>query len=447
MQAIRPVGDGRNPEDLTPAGNLTPGTLGGGRFDVDSSVTAQKWAWLIPVRDQRRFPVGIPILSVPAKPASLMSTPSDLPSPRIAITGLGLVTPLAGDAERTWKRLLAGQTAGCWISPEDLGTTHPKLLKNICWFGAPVQGFHSARSRLIAFAEQATREAIEGAKLTTRELEHAVCVIGTSKPDLTAIDHSGYPFQDVYPSSAAHHVAALWNCQRGALAPVAACATGLLSVHRAAELIREGVSPIAIAGSTDASLHPGLLASYQRLGVLAAPGDSPGSCCRPFDQNRDGFLVGEGAGILVLEDWAHARARGANVLAEWIVGRCVSDPTGLTLIDSTGTPVVRCLEQLFQGTRVPARESIAINVHGTATELNDLAEGNAIRRFFKGNPPNCFGIKGAIGHLMGAAGAVELVCCVLALRDQQIPVSANHVRADPQTGISLTTHSMQFPVE
>jgi 3-oxoacyl-[acyl-carrier-protein] synthase II len=390
----------------------------------------------------------------------------DVQRVRIAVTGVGLVTPLGTTRAATWNALLHGKRAARWLSGEELGD--PSLPAGPApgqrWFGCPVETAQlpplSATfppGRLLRFALTAAREALEQAQLQPAQLTEAACVIGSSKPDLRPIDawlrrsaaddpNSSSPpppyppsaealFGLIAPSEAATVIGTAFGCGGPVLCPVAACATGLVSLIRGADLIRSGEARIAIAGGADASLHPGLLASYRRLGVLAAPEGDPASACRPFDLHRTGFAVGEGAGMLVLEEWDHALARGATPLAEWLEGRIGSDPSGLTAVDETGIPLARLVRTLLDATGLAPAEIQMANLHGTATRSNDRAEANALRSVFGIETDRlvCSALKGALGHLMGAAGAVETACAVLALQAQTAPPTANHLTADPES--------------
>ena len=374
---------------------------------------------------------------------------------RIAITGIGLVTPLGLDAETTWNSLLQGSTAGRWLEliPSE---------QRSAWrqFGAPVQLEHAAIEKplpkSIQFALRAAHEAIDQAQLTDTDLAAAGCVIGTSKADFEAVDRTLSSLrhrvdQDpnlsaLFPSTPATEVAHCYRMGGPQLCPVAACATGLVSLIRAANLIRHGTVKSVICGSTDASLHSGLLASYRRLGVLAQPHDDPSAACRPFDRHRTGFLVGEGAGMFVIEDWQSALARGATPLAEWIDGQIGSDPTGITQISESGIGLTQVVRRLLDRNGRRPKDIRAVSYHGTATRMNDLAEANALSRLCGGahHVPIGFGIKGAIGHLMGAAGAVETAVSVLALQHQQLPPTANFSAPDPDCPISVTNHATEF---
>lgn len=298
-------------------------------------------------------------------------------------------------------------------------------------------------------ARLAVHEAVDHARLTPISPPRTGCVLGTSKLDLNWFDAVASEAENatdcsfLFPSTAASTIAAEFGVRGATLCPIAACATGLVSLIRGADLIRSGDCDVVIAGSADSSLHPGLLASYRRLGVLAQTGDDPAGACRPFDRDRSGFVVGEGAGVLILEDWDHANQRGATILAEWIDGHLAGEASGLTSVEESGRGLSQLIQRVLASSasnEASASRVNAICVHGTGTRLNDLAESRALLRVFgeqvHGVP--CFGIKGAIGHLLGAAGAVEAAASVMALQHGWLPPSANHRERDPACGIGLT---------
>ena len=230
----------------------------------------------------------------------------------------------------------------------------------------------------------------------------------------------------IWPDAPATAIAREFNIRGPVLAPAAACATGLVSLIRAAELVRSGVCDVVLCGSSDASLTPSLLASYRRLGVMARHGD-PRSACRPFDRERQGFLVGEGAAVLVVESLAHAEKRGAVPLAEFVAGRTFSDGAGVAGLDESAEGLSRAIEGVTRAAGITAAEVDLINLHGTGTDQNDRTEVVALARVLSGRTPSgvCCAFKGAIGHLMGAAGSVETALAILSLRDQVAPPTAN----------------------
>lgn len=375
---------------------------------------------------------------------------------RIAITGIGLVTPFSLHREQSWHQLLQGGKAGRFF--HDCGAESADTAGAKLWYGAPVEmpAELLTQSRTSAFAQLAAAEAVTQAGITQEMIRETACVVGTSKTDLNAVDeifHSlkegnqSLPIAPIFPSEPASDLAQYLRSTGPVIAPVAACATGLVSIIRAAELLRHGDASRAIAGSTDSSLHIGLLSSYRRLGVLARPGTDPSLACRPFDSERGGFIVGEGAGCMVLEDWEQARKRGVAPIAEWVDGLIGSDPSGLTSVDASGEILGEWILRLLRRNRVSPEKISAICYHGTATEMNDLTEARAIAKVFPHTPIG-FGIKGAIGHLMGAAGSVETCLSALALRDQVVPPTANHRHHDERCPNVVTgAVAVQQPLE
>lgn len=334
--------------------------------------------------------------------------------------------------ETTWRRLLAGEGACRWIDPE----------RRIAGAPAPMVSGGNDVARLAAVAAE---EAWRDGRLRREEVdrERLGCVFGTSKGDLNrllngdaAIDADS-SWIDFWPSGAASVLAGRFHCQGPVIAPVAACATGLVACLRGAELIESDLCDVVLAGSADASLFPAVVYSFRRLGVLAKVEGNPATACRPFDRGRTGFLVGEGAACLVLERRSHAERRGARWYAEWLGGRMGSDPAGLTRIDDSGATLARLVRDVADDC---GRAPEYVNLHGTATRSNDVAECRALRSVFgaAADGISCSGLKGSLGHLLGAAGSVELAMTVLALRDQIVPPTVNLVDPDPACSLDLT---------
>lgn len=278
------------------------------------------------------------------------------------------------------------------------------------------------------------------------------CVIGTSKVALRSFaqafhgllqarDFRIVDWEHLWPHAASQAVAHAFGISGPILCPVAACATGLVSLIRGADLIRTGECDVVLAGSSDASLLPIVLASYQRLGVLARGFDQPEAACRPFDARRSGFLIGEGAATFVLESQSNAQARGARTYGELLAGGMASDPSGITVVDSTGGALARLIGDVLRRAAVRPKEVGYINLHGTATRPNDVAETRAVRSAFGvvANQIPCSGQKGAIGHLLGAAGSVEAAITLLALRDQNTPPTANLENRDRDCDLNYST--------
>jgi len=408
------------------------------------------------------------------------------------VTGVGLVTPLGNSVDVTWKRLLAGHRAGRTLTSSDIDH-HEQLarIEGLRLHGAPVKsaGLRQSLSEakllanfppdvvhtwlsepLVAMSLVAYIEAVAQAGLADTlkspgwncETRTAV-VYGSSKGGLrtaerlTELMRSGAAndqqnasittefdslWQYAFASdSATRAIAAVSGATAGISCPVAACATGLISVLQGAAMIRSGLCDVCIVGSADAGLRASVMSSFHRLRVTSRYADAA-NACRPFDADRDGFLIGEGAGVLILESRRHAESRGVPGLARVVGGQWLSDPTGMTQIDQSGSIVAEVLQRSF---RKHDFLPDIISVHGTGTESNDLAEARGIVTVLGNNAPECFGVKGAMGHLLGAAGSVETILTILALRDQIVPGTTNLQQQDPNCKLRLRSTSETSP--
>ena len=356
---------------------------------------------------------------------------------QVVVTGIGLVTPFGAGREISWPAIRDGRSAVKWFEADDCSGSQPQAMR---WVGAvaPAELLASPEP-VVTMALVAAREALTHAGLSDIS-DRGGCVIGTSKLGLRSFARA-VP-DEYWPNAAARAVASQWNLQGPALCPVAACATGLVSLIRGADLIRSAECDVVLAGSSDASLLPIVLGSFQRLGVLAHGFETPATACRPFDADRSGFVIGEGAAVLVLEDREHAVARGANILAEFVAGGLASDPSGLTQVDPEGTSLAWLIRDVLRRANTAPDQIDAINLHGTATRANDVAETRAVRAAFGSAADRlaCSSQKGAIGHLLGAAGSVESAFAVLALRDQVVPPTINLRRPDPQCDLDYVAN-------
>ena len=310
----------------------------------------------------------------------------------------------------------------------------------------------------------AAKEAVAEAQVNWDAVEpyRRGCVIGTSKGGMRSIGRAlaerrfgdGDDFRIrknlapelwpmFWPNTPASLVAERWKIRGAVLSPVAACATGLMSLCRAAELIQDGTCDLVLAGSTDASLEPAVLGAFSRMGVLARNFEDPASACRPFDRFRSGFVVGEGAAVLILERADLAAARGVKPYAQWLAGGCASDPAGIARLETEGTSLSWLIEDVLRRSETSAAEIDYINLHGTGTKDNDRTETRAVHRAFgaAAERVSCSSLKGALGHLLGAAGSVETACTLLAMRDGCIPPTRNLTHPDPECDLDYTPGS------
>jgi 3-oxoacyl-[acyl-carrier-protein] synthase II len=400
---------------------------------------------------------------------------------RVLITGIGVVSPL-GSREEFWRRLTVGETAtrrlilperdrDFWsdesagaaaIPSESLNETLQNHSRHdlIPFLAEPA----------IAHALAATSEAVADANLQLDasgrlavDFERVGCVVGTSKGGVRTLHemmlarrHTEAPprseehsadawWQMIAPSGPASAVSSLLGTGGPLLSPVAACATGLMSLVRAAELVESGVCDVVIAGSSDASLSPAIVASFKKLGVQSKRHDNPESAVRPFDKHRDGFFVGEGAGVFVFESDEHARQRGATPYAEWLAGGMVADTFAMTKLSDNPGALRWLISDVLRRSKLTPGDVDYVSLHGTATRMNDDCEMRAVNQSFGDARHQLAGssIKGAIGHLLGAAGSVEFAAMLLAMRDGVLPPTANLKTPDDGFDINLVPNEAQ----
>ncbi len=390
---------------------------------------------------------------------------------RIAVTGVGMVTPYGPNRQHSWAQTLQGMRAARRIEiPDPRDADSVSSEKPTLWSVARVNSEESSKSdeedgieptsrTLVALARQAAQEAVLAARITQAiDPVRFGCAMGTSKGDFGAFRRfwnscheplastsektsNSIDWQQFLPNACSWEVARCLDLRGPVSCPVAACATGLVSILQGAHLIRGGLCDAIVVGSADTSIQLPLLASFQRMKVLADVREDPASACRPFDRHRTGFVVGEGAGALVLERWEHAQARQAPILAEWVDGLFRSDPADLTRLDASADPLFRLVTDLLHRSDVPSGEIDAVSLHGTGTRLNDLYEAKALARAlpYEHGQWTGFAMKGGLGHLLGAAGSVESAISVMALANQIIPPTPNLTEQDPACRIPLTS--------
>ncbi|GAC1315885.1 MAG: hypothetical protein NVSMB16_12900 [Acidimicrobiales bacterium] len=220
-------------------------------------------------------------------------------------------------------------------------------------------------------------------------------------------------------------------------AVVTACAAGTNAIGEATRLLRNGEADVVIAGGAESSVTPVGLAAFNRMGALSRRKDDPAHASRPFDKDRDGFVMGEGAGFLVLETWERATARGARIYGGVAGYGRNSDAYHITAPSPGGEGAVRCMELALEDAGISAGEVGHVNAHGTSTPLNDAAEAQAVVKVFGTSPPPVSSVKGATGHLIGAAGAVEAIASLLAMAKGSVFPTTNHIECDPDLTIDV----------
>ena len=369
---------------------------------------------------------------------------------RVVVTGLGALTPVGLDMESTWEALVDGRSGIAPITAFD-ASEYP------CPIAGELKGFEPAqhvdgkllrridRSSVLAMA--AARQAVEDARLDLeRQTPGSVgIVLGTGVggaymfvENQLVMDERGArrvsPFMitNSLPDTASGLIAIALGARGPNMAITAACATGGAAVGEAAELIRRGEAEVIITGGFEAPLRPLYYAGFNAMRALAEH-DDPRQASRPFDADRNGFVISEGAGVLILEDLDHALARGARIHAEWLGSATASDAVDMVASADDGRGITHAMRQALDLGGVEPATVDYVNAHGTSTPMNDRVETHAIREVFGGHADRLAvsSTKSMLGHMMGAAGAVEAAIAVMACREQTAPPTINYRTPDP----------------
>ena len=370
---------------------------------------------------------------------------------RVVVTGLGAVTPLGNDRASTWESAVAGRSGIDFISTFDTGGFPVRIAAEVRGFDpAEVVGPKEARrlDRNVVMAVAAATEAAEDASLEgAYEPARVGVLFGTAIGGLFGIveQHSillergsdrvsPYFIPSVLPDAASGQIAIALGLRGPNYAPVSACATGSTAIGEAAEVIRRGSADAVLAGGAEACLHPLILAGFCAMRGLAAEDEYPPRASRPFDLTREGFVMGEGACVLVLEELEGARARGATIYAEVLGYGASNDAHHLAQPDPESVGVVEMMRAALERAEIAPERVGYINAHGTSTPLGDLAETKAIKEVFGDHAYELAvsSTKSMTGHCFGAAGAVEAMMCVLALHEGVIPPTINYETPDPE---------------
>jgi 3-oxoacyl-[acyl-carrier-protein] synthase II len=387
---------------------------------------------------------------------------------RVVVTGLGLVTPLGGDVETTWRNILASKSGAGQITRFD--TTGQK-----CTIACEVKGpdheygfdpskriDHKVQRQVdpfIIYGIDAAGQALEDAgltELTDAQKIRAGCSIGSGIGGLPGIESESLVLAEKGPSRVSPHFVhgRLINLISGQVsikyqllgpnhAVVTACSTGAHSIGDAARMIRDDDADIMLAGGAEGTINPLGVAGFAAARALNSSfNDRPEQASRPYDRDRDGFVMGEGAGVVCLEEYEHAKARGAKIYAE-VVGYGLSgDGYHVTAPHPTGDGAFRAMQMALKKAGMNPGDIDYINAHGTST-MADTIELGAVKRLFGDDigGASMSSTKSAIGHLLGGAGAVESIFCILAMRDQIVPPTLNLDNPDEGTeGVDLVPH-------
>ena len=371
--------------------------------------------------------------------------------PRVAITGMGVKSPAGNDLSSFWKTLLEGRPTAAPITRFDASALPVGFACEVAGFDpADYFGHKEARraDRVSQLGFAAATDALADAGDLGADPNRCGVVAGTGVGGLwTQEEEEKVLFERgptrvspfLVPMMMANATAGLVAMRHGWKGPniciTTACAAGTHAVGEALRFIRDGSADVVLAGGAEAAITPIAMASFARMGALSSRSSEPARASRPFDPERDGFVMGEGAAFLVLERWDRAEARGARIHGELLGYGRNSDAHHITAPIPDGSGAVGCMELALEDAGLSAADIGHVNAHGTSTPLNDAAEAEALVKVFAGSPPPVTSVKGVIGHLIGAAGAVEAVAALLSSRDGKVPPTANHERTDP--GITI----------
>ena len=370
---------------------------------------------------------------------------------RVVVTGMGCVSPVGHDRRSTWDSLRNGVSGISRITAFDPSDLPSRIAGEVKGFDpVALLGHKEARrtSRPVQLAVAAAREAVSDSGIDLGPVADRTAVIIASgvgglalfENAVLAYAQGGYRRVSAFAAAGmlvdmpAGMVAADVGARGPNFAIVSACASGAHAIGEAAEQIRRGDAVVALAGGTESSITPVGMAMYCVIGALSRRNDDPEAASRPFDCDRDGFVTGEGAAVLVLEELGHARSRGARIYAELVGYGATADAGHLTQPDPSGTQAARCVSLALTGAGRRADEVGYVNAHGTSTPLNDAAETRALQLAL-GDAVATVPVsstKSMTGHLTGAAGALEAMVTVLAIHDRFLPPTINLDHPDPE---------------
>jgi 3-oxoacyl-[acyl-carrier-protein] synthase II len=387
---------------------------------------------------------------------------------RVVVTGLGLVTPLGGDVETTWNNLIAGKSGIAAITRFDTTDQKAKIAGEVKPKDHPM-GFdpdkrvdHKIQRQVdpfIVYAIDAAGQALEDAGLAEMDQdlkERTGVSIGSGIGGLPGIESESLVLAEKGPGRVSPHfvhgrlinlTSGQVSIKYGLMGPnhsvVTACSTGAHSIGDAARMIKDGDADVMLAGGAESTINPlGVAGFAQARALNTAFNDRPEQASRPYDKNREGFVMGEGAGVLVLEEYEHAKARGAKIYAE-VVGYGLSgDAYHVTAPHPEGRGAELAMKMALRKAGLKPEDIDYINAHGTST-MADTIELAAVKRVLGDDlhGASMSSTKSAIGHLLGGAGAVEAIFCILAIRDQVVPPTLNLDDPDEGTeGVDLVPH-------
>jgi len=385
---------------------------------------------------------------------------------RVVITGIGWVTPLGTEIQTVWQRLLRGESGVGYISHFDASNFPTKIAAEVRNWDVSDVGENpddwKFQGRHTLFAVGAGKKAVADSGILDRPLDPTRFGVYTGSGEgqqdfdrftqmmveslegdainLAKFTKKGletlHPIVELEqePNMPAGHLASLFNAQGPNVNCLTACAASSQAVGEATEIIRRGEADVMLAGGTHTMIHPFGVTGFNLLTALSTRNDEPTRASRPFDRGRDGFVLGEGAGMVILEELEHAKARGAKIYGELAGFGSTADAFRITDTHPEGRGAISCMKMALSDAGINPEDVNYINAHGTSTTVNDRVESLAIRQTFGpvADRVPVSSTKSMMGHLIAAAGASELIICLLAIRDNVLPPTINYEEPDPE---------------
>ena len=384
---------------------------------------------------------------------------------RVVITGMGCITPLGTKPEKLWERLKKGESGVGYTQAFDASQFPTKFSAEVLDWEIADEGedatVWSSRGRHSNFAAGAAKQAVlaagvignvdptrfgiylgsgEGQQNFDAFTQMVLAAVGEEKElDVAAFVKKGIEILNPVgeleqePNMPAGHLASMFDAQGPNANCLTACAASSQAIGEARELIRRGDADVMLSGGTHSMIHPFGVTGFNLLTALSTRNDNPQAASRPFDRDRDGFVLGEGAAMVVLEELEHARARGAQIYGEIKGYGSTADALRITDTHPEGRGAIRCIQAALKDAGISAEQIQYINAHGTGTSVNDKVETLAIKKTFGNNAYNIpvSSTKSMMGHLIAAAGATEVIVCLMAIRDGILPPTINYENPDP----------------
>ena len=370
---------------------------------------------------------------------------------RVVVTGLGTINPFGLDVNTTWESAVAGRSGVGLITRFDASHHETKFAAEVKGFDAEAAlGRRDARrmDRFVQFAVVAAEQALKDAKLEINDSnrDRVGALIGTGIGGVATFANEMENLRDkgprrvspflipmILPDTAPGQVAIHFGVRGPNLAVTSACATGTNAIGEATKMIQRGAAYAMISGGAEAAITSLILAGFNAMTALSTRNDDPQRASRPFDKNRDVFVAGDGAGIVILESYEHAKARGAKIYAEVLGYGLTDDAYHISAPAENGAGAARCMQNALNDAGLSPRQIDYLNAHGTSTPLNDKSETAAVKTIFGEAAYDLpmSSTKSMHGHLLGAAGAVEAIICLKALETGLIPPTINYETPDP----------------